>query len=135
MSASRYDSNAQKPQPSSITHKTPPPPVIRESLRGNPRQPSFTPQYLYGSPTRHNSSYTECRQSCRRENISVHTKLAQANPRSVGSGHHSGLSATSSTITRPKPICQEVKRQLTISFRGRGVEKGAAQGYICLRYA
>ena len=62
--------------------------------------------------------------------MSVHTKLAQANPRSVGSGHHSGLSATPCTITRPKPICQEVKRQLTISFRGRGVEKGLHRGTV-----
>ena len=93
-------SNTEKLHPRSTIHKLTLP-VIWGSPRGNPRQASSTSQHLYGSPCRHNPSYTECRQTCRRENSSVHTKLAQANPRSVDPGYCSGISSTSSSMARP----------------------------------
>ena len=91
--ASRFQ-HRKAPSPQ-YNSQNPPPPIIWGSPRGNPRLSSSTSQHLYGSPLRHDPSYTEYRQTCRRENISVHTKLAQANPRSVGPGYCSGISPTS----------------------------------------
>ena len=108
--------------------QNPPPPIIWGSPRGNPRQASSTSQRLYGSPLRHDPSYTECRQTCRKEYISVHTKLAQANPRSVGPGYCSGISPTSCSMARPTAINQEGRRQSTISFGGRGAEVSRKRG-------
>ena len=122
----------QVPTPKSsipaVQFTKPPPPVIQGSQRGNPRQASSTSQRLYGSPLRHDPSYTECRQTCRREHISVHTKLAQANPRSVGPGYCSGISPTSCSIARSTAIHQEGRRQSTISFGGRGAEVSRKRG-------
>ena len=98
-------------------------PSRRENL-----SPPSTSQRLYGSPLRHDPSYTKCRQTCRRENISVYTKLAQANPRSVGPDYCSGISSMSCLMVRPTAIHQEGRRQSTISFGGRGAEVGSKRG-------
>ena len=122
--------NTKKFHPRSTIHKTPHPQLFGGSPRGNPRQPSSTSQRLYGSPFRHDPSYTECKQTCRRENISVHTKLAQANPRSVGPGYCSGISSTSCSMTRPTAIHQKAgdNQQLVLEVEVQKlVEKGAAK--------
>ena len=126
--ASRFQH--QKAPSLQYNSQNPPLPVIWGSPRGKPRQASSTSQHLYGSLLRHDPSYTECRQTCRRENISVHTKLAQTNPRSVGPGYCSGISSTLAQWPDQRLYTKKAgdNQQLVLAVEVQKlVEKGPAQ--------
>ena len=113
-------SNPKKPQPHSTTPNTYPPTITRGN-RESPRQAFPTSHHLYDSSSGHSHRGTECNQTCGRKNISVYSKLGQANPGSMGPDR-SGTPTASHSMTRPTAIRQQVGKRSNICFAARGAE-------------
>ena len=110
------------------------PPSITRGNREDSRKAPTTPCCSKRPTIGHKVSNTAHSHPCWRENGSVHSKLVQANPRSMGPVYHPGLPNTPGSMAKLAAKHQQVGRQptryLTNQGAGIGRKRSCTMGFI-----